>query len=262
MRLPQTFLRPIAHRGLHDETAGVIENTATAFEAAIAAGFGIECDVRAANDGTPVVHHDPGYPATDRRSAGLVRNLDATAVASYRDPDGNRLLTLGETLALVAGRVPLLVELKFDGVPPEAGFLEAVALELDRYRGPAAIMSFEPGPLRALAAMIPEVPRGIVSQRFDLRDAISADGETAQSLRKSRADVLDFAAVGASFVAYAIGDLPHAPITSLRDRQGIPVFAWTVRTKTELDHCRHHADAPICEGEAARLLAARCHKPQ
>jgi len=52
------FIRPIAHRGLHSARKGIIENTGPAFEAAIAKGYGIECDVRAAADGLPVVFHD------------------------------------------------------------------------------------------------------------------------------------------------------------------------------------------------------------
>ena len=50
--------RPIAHRGLHDIAAGVIENSASAAEAAIAGNFGIECDVQLSADGQAVVFHD------------------------------------------------------------------------------------------------------------------------------------------------------------------------------------------------------------
>ncbi len=50
--------RPIAHRGLHDAAAGLIENTADAMRAAIAAGYGIETDVQISADGEAMVHHD------------------------------------------------------------------------------------------------------------------------------------------------------------------------------------------------------------
>jgi len=52
------FLRPIAHRGLHDRRKGRIENSAPAFLAAITKGYGIECDLQAAKDGVPMVFHD------------------------------------------------------------------------------------------------------------------------------------------------------------------------------------------------------------
>ena len=58
MRDRSAFLKPIAHRGLHDAAKGIIENTVPAFEAAIARGYGIECDVRPAACATPMVFHD------------------------------------------------------------------------------------------------------------------------------------------------------------------------------------------------------------
>src|SRR5262245_64529685 len=100
------FLRPIAHRGLHDARRRRIENTAPAFAAAIARGYGIECDLRPAKDGTPFVFHD----------AGLARLVDGPGLLAhytpaelqrfrYRDQD-TALLTFADLLDLVAGRVP------------------------------------------------------------------------------------------------------------------------------------------------------------
>ena len=50
--------RPVAHRGLHDATAGVIENTPSAFAAAVARDYAIECDLQVSADGEAMVHHD------------------------------------------------------------------------------------------------------------------------------------------------------------------------------------------------------------
>src|SRR5688572_7739748 len=50
--------RPIAHRGLHDSKRGVIENTRSAFAAAIASNYSIECDVQLTADSEAVVFHD------------------------------------------------------------------------------------------------------------------------------------------------------------------------------------------------------------
>ena len=68
--------RPIAHRGLHDAAAGVIENTASAFAAAIAGGYGIECDLQISADGEAMVHHDD---ALGRLTEGSGRLADMTA---------------------------------------------------------------------------------------------------------------------------------------------------------------------------------------
>src|SRR5947209_18092167 len=104
--------RPIAHRGLHDAPSGVIENTPSAFRAAVAGGYGIECDLQISADGEAMVYHDD---ALGRLSDGKGR-LDAmTAAELKRVPfraTADRMMTLGELCDFVAGRATLLLELK------------------------------------------------------------------------------------------------------------------------------------------------------
>src|SRR4029079_14090478 len=69
--------RPWAHRGLHDVQKGVIENTPSAFTAAIAAGYGIECDLQVSADGEAMVFHD----------AGLGRLTEADKRIEHMPPD-------------------------------------------------------------------------------------------------------------------------------------------------------------------------------
>ena len=40
--------RPIAHRGLHDPSKGIVENSASSVRAAMGAGFAIEVDLQCA----------------------------------------------------------------------------------------------------------------------------------------------------------------------------------------------------------------------
>ena len=109
--------RPVAHRGLHDAAAGVIENTASAFRAAIEGGFAIETDLQLSADGEAMVHHDF---ALGRLTLGT-RQLAAMTAAGLKEvpfkDTADRMMTLGELCELVAGRAPLLIELKsrFDG---------------------------------------------------------------------------------------------------------------------------------------------------
>src|SRR5437763_2860020 len=104
--------RPIAHRGLHDAATGVIENTATAFEAGIQGGYGIETDVQISADGEAMVHHDF---ALGRLTLGS-RLLAAMTAAGLKEVpfknSADRMMTLGELCDVVAARTPLLVELK------------------------------------------------------------------------------------------------------------------------------------------------------
>ena len=157
------FLRPMAHRGLHVAAKGIIENTAPAFQAAIAKGYGIECDLQSAADGTPFVFHD----------ATLDRLMDATGPVAARSPANlatlhykdqkTRLLSFAEFLGLVAGRVPLLVEVKNAGGPPRAGFLDKVAEQAGAYAGPIALMSFDAAFVATLGKLAPKIPRGLIT---------------------------------------------------------------------------------------------------
>jgi glycerophosphoryl diester phosphodiesterase len=72
--------RPVAHRGLHDAQKNIIENTPSAFAAAIAGRYGIECDLQITADGEAMVHHDE---ALGRLTEGDVR-LDTMTAADLK----------------------------------------------------------------------------------------------------------------------------------------------------------------------------------
>src|SRR3954453_7295875 len=104
--------RPVAHRGLHDAQKGVIENTPSAFAAAIAGGYGIECDLQISSDGEAMVYHDD---ALGRLTEGSAHVQTMTAAELKRVPfkaGTDRMITLGEMCDLAAGRSLLLIELK------------------------------------------------------------------------------------------------------------------------------------------------------
>src|SRR3954454_15686493 len=118
MRAPDWLTaRPVAHRGLHDLARGIVENMPGAAQAAVDGRFAIECDIQLSADGEAMVHHDD---ALGRLTEGSDALADKTAaelkqVAFRSTPE--RMMTLGELCALIAGRVPLLIEVKsrFDG---------------------------------------------------------------------------------------------------------------------------------------------------
>src|ERR1700739_416325 len=135
--------RPVAHRGLHNSAQGLIENTAGAAHAAIAAAYGIEVDVQISADGEAMVHHDDVLGRLTEGEGRLDR-LSAAALKRVPFPGSSeRMLTLAAFLRLVAGRVTMLIELKsrFDG---DERLPARVATVLAGYRGPAALMSFDP----------------------------------------------------------------------------------------------------------------------
>src|SRR4051794_33423868 len=165
MRAPDWLTaRPVAHRGLHDRARGIIENMPGAAAAAIAGNFAIECDIQLSADGEAMVHHDD---ALGRLTEGFGPLLGKTSAelkqVVFRDTP-ERMMALADLCALVAGRVPLLIEVKsrFDG---DRRLVSRMAEVLASYDGPAAGMSFDPDQLMALRELIPGRPRGIVAQR-------------------------------------------------------------------------------------------------
>jgi len=96
--------RPVAHRGLHDTSAGIIENTASSVAAAVAAGYGIEVDLQISRDGEAMVYHDDALGRLTEGDSRLDR-MDAAELAAVPfKATSDRMLTLGELLELVAGK--------------------------------------------------------------------------------------------------------------------------------------------------------------
>jgi glycerophosphoryl diester phosphodiesterase len=235
--------RPIAHRGLHDGV-GVIENTASAFTAAIDAGFAIETDLQISADGEAVVHHDFSL---GRLTLGS-RQLAAMTAAGLKEvPFKNttdRIMTLAELLALVAGRTPLVIELKsrFDG---DLRLTRRAAEVLKGYPGPAALQSFDPACLAELRAIAPGLPRGIVAERH----YVDSEWRTLTPAQKrSCAILLHGLRTRPHFVAYHVTDLPSPGPWIARNLFGRPLLAWTVRTDAQRAHAKRHADQMIFEG--------------
>lgn len=240
------FLQPVAHRGLHVAAKGIIENTPSAFSAGLAMGYGLECDLQAAADGTPVVFHDE---TVDRLMQGEGRvdtmtlpELEALAYKGTTD----RIITYAEFLELAAGRGPLLVEVKSEWRAAKPGFLEKVAELSKAYNGPLALMSFDPAVMVRLAELAPSVPRGIVAGVYEGKgwwlDVIG------QARGKQLTDLLESGPAKVSFYSYQVKSLPRPVTEYVRHVQGLPVFCWTVRTPEDRAIAAQWSDAPTFEG--------------
>jgi len=236
--------RPVAHRGLHDASAGVIENTATAFTAAIRHGYGIECDLQVSRDGEAMVHHDDALGRLTEGS-GRLADMDAAAIERVRfRQSADTILTLGDLCDLVAGRATLVIELKsrFDGDPRLA---RRTADVLAGYAGPVAVMSFDPGALEALRGLAPGLPRGIVAERrYD-------DPEWNRLPRRAKrqlAHLLHAHRTRPHFLAYSVKDLPALGPLIARHLFGLPLLTWTVRSEDDRRRALRWADQMIFEG--------------
>lgn len=245
MRAPDWLTaRPVAHRGLHDRSRGIVENMPSAVRAAVERNFAIEVDVQLTADGEAMVHHDD---ALGRLSEGSQPLLALTAVALKQTPfrdTTDRMMSLGDLCDLVDGRTPLVIEIKshYDG---DRRLASRVVDVLTSYRGPAAAMSFDPDQVMAVKTIAPKLTRGIVAQaNYD-----DSHWSKVSSERKSRMTALRHGlATRPHFVAYRVDDLPALPPWIARNVFGCALLTWTVRTAAQRARAARHADQMIFEG--------------
>lgn len=227
--------QPFAHRGLHGD--GLIENSRAAFDAALAFGHGIECDVQPSADGVPFVFHDHALdrltgekgPVAARKAA----ELDGVMLA---DTDES-LPRLGDILTRVGGRAPILIEIKAMGRDIQ-GLCLGVARALESYAGETAIMSFNPLVPGWFAVHARHVVRGLVVSEED-KPGFRGEMERTCSLWKAKAE----------FLAYDVRDLPSSFAARARAR-GLPVLTWTVRSEAQHEVASREADQIIYEKQA------------
>lgn len=233
--------RPIAHRGLHDARAGIVENTASAFAAAMGRDYAIECDLRLSADGEAMVFHDARLdrvttetgPVAARTAAELQR-------VALRGPD-DRIQTLGELLDQVKARVPLVIELKshWDG---SLALVRRTAEVIADYEGPLALMSFDPDVVAGVAEFAPRVPRGIVAERESVMEVRLGLARRLALRHLSHVD-----RSRPHFLSYHADGLPYGPPRAFR-QAGLPVICWTLRDAATAARARRYADQITFEG--------------
>lgn len=238
--LDRAFLRPIAHRGLHDAARGVIENTSAAFTAAIDKGYGIECDLRPASDGTPFVFHDAKFGRLIDAPGRVDRTVPATIAGLIYRGSSEHVLPFADLLDLVAGHVPLLVEIKSDWGHPSTPFLKAITALVAAYKGPLALMSFDPGVMAPIKDLAPDIPRGIISGKYSGKGWWPDKIDEARAFRLSH--LLESGPVEPAFYSYDVRSLPTPVTRFVREAMRVPVMTWTVRTPSDLATAKQWAD--------------------
>jgi glycerophosphoryl diester phosphodiesterase len=240
---PWLTARPIAHRGLHSKSRKIVENSLPAAAAAIADNFAIECDVQATKDGEAVVFHDDDLDRLTSFSGNL-RDYTASEVTRIGYRDGPALIpTFDSLLTAVAGRVPLIVEIKsrFDG---DLRLTQRITELIRGYAGPLALKSFDTDILVHLRNRALACPLGLVAQ------ATYEEAEWPCLSRDRRNDLATFAAYELAkpdFLSWSVADLPHAVATLWRHGLSLPLLTWTVRTQSQAAIAARFADQMIFE---------------
>ncbi|MEI6573320.1 MAG: glycerophosphodiester phosphodiesterase family protein [Alphaproteobacteria bacterium] len=236
--------KPIAHRGLHDRAAGLIENTLSAARAAIEKGFAIECDVQLSSDGEVFVFHDDHLDRLTTSSGDFKKHSAREIAAITLKDTTDRIPTLREFLDTLSGHVPLICEIKsrFDG---SIDAVRGVAQRLKSYQGPVALKSFDPIMVEALVHLAPERPRGFIGE--SIYDDSEWDFLSAQQ-KKNLTSLKTFNAMKPDFLSWYIKDVDHASPQMMREQFGLPVMTWTVRTAVQLEKALRYADQIVFEG--------------
>ncbi|SFV30773.1 Glycerophosphoryl diester phosphodiesterase [Devosia crocina] len=241
------FPRPVAHRGLHDRGKGVVENSASAFAAAIEGKFAIECDLQLTRDGHAVVFHDDTLERLTGE-AGFVRDKsidEMTDLPLLDSKAGDRPQTLDAFLDQIAGRALLQIELKHQSTPEATQRLAKVTADaLANYAGPVTIESFDPHLITLARESGFSGPRGIITYDYESADYPPGITEDERYILKH---LLHWHETQFDFISCAHNALTLPAITFWR-ALGKPVTAWTIRSQADADKALLHCDQIVFEG--------------
>lgn len=229
-----------AHRGLHDNDAGVPENTLAAFRRAVEHGYGMELDVQLTKDGQVVVAHDFHL----RRICGVDAEIDSLTYEELQQypvfGSDQRIPLFSDVLELVDGRVPLIVEIKYKN--SGSRICEKAQAILQNYHGVYCVESFHPQAVFWYRTHCPELCRGQLSSNYQKHDG--QQGLVYHIMRHLMTNFL----TAPDFIAYDCRDWRAVSMTICRRLYRCPSVAWTVKSQEQLDQIRNYFDYFIFEG--------------
>jgi glycerophosphoryl diester phosphodiesterase len=245
--MTKLFDRPIAHRGLHDRSKGVIENSRSAFAAAIEHGYAIECDVQLSSDGVPFIFHDDDFDrlteANGRSDARPIAEVTRLTLKGSAGAEVPPLFT--EFLAQVAGRTQLQIELKQQrDVASTRTLASTVAAALKGYGGPYALESFDPNLLIALRREGVTAPLGIITYGYD---EPTWDTKVTGWQKFVLRHLLHWPLTRFNFISCRNVSL-YLPVVRFFRARGMEVTAWTITSEQAAMASKRGADQIVFEG--------------
>lgn len=149
--------KPVAHRGLHNKEFG--ENSLSAYKNAIDKGYPIEMDVQLSKDGVLFCYHDDFMERVTGKKANI-NDLTAEEIKQLKilnTKDG--VPTFEEFLALVDGKVPLMIEIK-QQKSKQYDIAKMTVDALKDYKGEYVVQSFDPFIMQKVRKYAPHILRG------------------------------------------------------------------------------------------------------
>ena len=230
------FLRSslIAHRGLHNKD--IPENSISAFKEAIKNNYIIELDIHLLKDGNIVVFHDDNL----KRMTSIDKKIKDTTYEEIKNlklnNTNNYIPLLSDVLKIVDGRVPLLIELKYDN---KVGKLEDKLISIMKdYKGLYAYQSFSPLSLIYLKKHIINIPRGLLVTNYK--------NSKINIIKKLflKNMLLNFI-VKPDFISVNYKYLNSKKIKKLRNNKLI--LTWTIKNNNDLNRVKDLCDNYIFE---------------
>lgn len=236
--------RAISHRGLYDNENGIPENSLMAFAKAVEEKFAIELDVQLTLDGVLVVFHDYNL----KRMTGCNKALKDCKIDELKKLNLLKteydIPTLDDVFKLVRGKVPILIEIKNNGLSKK---IEKVLIEkVNEYNGDVAIESFNPFSMRYIMKHIPNIYRGLlVSNLKDIKMPI---------IQKMLIYNMCFNwFVKPNFIAYDIRCMPNKKVIKLKNNN-MDIIGWTLKSQIDYEKIKNYCDGYIFEGKELRNI--------
>lgn len=230
--------RCFAHRGLFAADQSVPENSLDAFRAAVDAGYGVELDVQLTRDKQVVVFHDD----TLTRVCGVDARVDAYTLEELKAMPlfgtSERIPLFTDVLAVLDGKIPVIVELKSGG--DWKTLCEKTLALLRGYAGDYCVESFHPLLVRWFYKNAPDILRGQLSEAARYSRAYMPLYQTVLMSR-----LLTNILVHPQFVAYRIG--PKCLSARISEALGAMRVAWTARPTDDHMRLTRRNDAIIFE---------------
>ena len=236
---------PIAHRGLHNCSKGIIENSPSAIKEAINHGFSIEVDLQETADHIAIVFHDFTLERLTHNK-GLVRTHDLKSLQSIKMQNtSDTIFSLENLLEEVNGKVGLCIEIKSNFKSDTSKFVKHICQQLENYSGFTTVKSFDPEILALVRKYAPKISRGIVA--CDTKD-LNQWGNSTVMERFILRNILHAPRTRPSFVSYCVDDLPKIAPLVFKKLFKLPLITWTVKTKQQQEIAKQWADQIVFEG--------------
>ncbi|MBO7344479.1 MAG: glycerophosphodiester phosphodiesterase [Clostridia bacterium] len=220
---------PIAHRGLWG--GDLIENSLPAYQNAVNNGYAIEIDLYSTTDGEIVCFHDATLVRMTGADGFIYDKSLAELKALSLSNSNEKIPTLKELLALVDGKVPLLIEFKDQ---PDNSYIETAVNILKNYKGEFAVQGFNPLYLNKIKKLAPEFIRGILGTNVPPEERGAITKFVVKNL------TLNFL-IKPDFISYIHTGLP------IKNKKKLPLLAWTVTSKEDAEKALKYANNIIFE---------------